>query len=275
LGTPVYAVANGKVVYADGSNWGGVVIQHKYRGVTYYSQYGHVKGIRVARGQVVKQGDQVAEIGKVGAASAHLHFEIREADHIDPTRGSYFPCYQSLASVNNWYENPVPFTQTHGGYSATTPYVWRYSVDGYFEEWDAFNISGASVNNGILFIDPQGNDPYVTSGPLAAVAYNFPYVQLRMASNALDGNGSIYFKTRTENYYSEDMKINFAVAYCPPNSCGGNAPFYYYNLYVGWHPKWAGTITGVRVDPANNGQGGTNKDTIGFDYIRLSAVSVP
>jgi hypothetical protein len=33
--------------------------------------------------------------------------------------------------------------------------------------------------------------------------------------------------------------------------------------------------TGFRVDPANSGQGGTNKDTVGFDYVRLSAVSVP
>jgi hypothetical protein len=275
LGTPVYAVANGKVVYANGSSWGGVVIQHDYRGVTYYSQYGHVKGIRVACGQNVSKGQQIAEIGKIGATSAHLHFEIREADHRNPRVGSDFPCYQSLANVHNWYENPVPFTLTHGSYSSTTAYVWRFNVNAYFEEWDAFNISGASVSNGILFIDPQGADPYVASGPLAASAYTFQYVQLRMASNALDWHGSIYFKTRAENFYSEDKKIDFAVSYCPPNSCGGQAPFYYYNIYTGWHHKWLGLITGIRVDPAISGQSGTNLDTVGFDYIRLSATSVP
>lgn len=275
LGTPVYAVANGKVVYANSSTWGGVVIQHKYRGITYFSQYGHVQGIRVTCGQTVKKNDQIAEIGNVDTRYAHLHFEIRESDHPDATRGSYFPCSQSLANVYNWYEDPVPFTQTHGSYTSNSPYVWRFDVTGYFEEWAAFNISGASVNSRLLFIDPRGNDPYIESGPIAASAYTFQYVQLKMASNALDGYGNIYFKTRAEDYYSPDKKIDFHVANCPPASCGGNAPFYYYNLHVGWHPKWLGLITGIRVDPANDGLSGTNKDTIGFDYVRLSATSVP
>ena len=96
-----------------------------------------------------------------------------------------------------------------------------------------------------------------------------------MASNALDGYGSINFKTRAEDYYSPDKRIDFQVAYCPPSSCGGVAPYYYYNLYVGWHHKWLGLITGIRVDPANNGLAGTNQDTVGFDYVRLSATSVP
>src|SRR5262249_47944088 len=55
-GTPVYAAAAGRVVYANGSSWGGVVIQHKYRGITYFSQYGHVQGIRVQRGDTLIKG---------------------------------------------------------------------------------------------------------------------------------------------------------------------------------------------------------------------------
>jgi hypothetical protein len=38
--------------------------------------------------------------------------------------------------------------------------------------------------------------------------------------------------------------------------------------------KWTGTITGVRLDPTGSGQGGTNKDSIGVDYIRLSSSSL-
>jgi murein DD-endopeptidase MepM/ murein hydrolase activator NlpD len=275
LGTPVYAAAAGKVVFANGGSWGGIVIQHKYRGVTYLSQYGHVRGIRVQRGATVTKGQQIAEIGQVGATSPHLHFEIRESDHPDPTLGSFFTCGQSLQNVQNWYENPVPFTRTHTSYAQGSPYVWRFDEAAYFEEWEAFNISAAAVQNGILFIDPQGADPHIQSGPLAAVAYTYPYVQFRMASNALDGNGAIYFKTRLENYYSEDKKITFYVAHCAPEACAGNAPFQYYEVPVGWHPKWVNTITGLRIDPANNGRSGTATDTIGFDFVRLSAVSVP
>lgn len=159
LGTPVSAVANGRVVYAKSGSWGGVVIQHKYRGITYFSQYGHVQGIRVTCGQTVTQGQQIAEIGKVGTSSAHLHFEIREGDHPDATRGDFFPCYLSLTDVLNWYEDPVPFTQTHGGYTSSTPYVWRFDVTGYSEEWSPVNVSGSNVSGGAFLIDPKGARP--------------------------------------------------------------------------------------------------------------------
>jgi hypothetical protein len=32
----------------------------------------------------------------------------------------------------------------------------------------------------------------------------------------------------------------------------------------------AGTITGIRIDPADSGKGGTALDTIGIDYIRIT-----
>jgi Peptidase family M23 len=239
--------------YANAASWGGIVIQHKYRGITYFSQYGHVRAIRVNVGAFVARGQQIAEIGSVGANSPHLHFEIREFDYPNPTLGSFFTCGHSLLSVQQWYENPVPFTKTHTAYSHGTPYVWRFSEDQYFEEWDAINIVSASVHGGILFIDPHASDPHIVSGPLAAVAYTFPYVQFRIASNAPDNRGAIYFKTRVEDFYSEDKKLMFNTLNCPPNICNGNAPFQYYNIYVGGHPKWTNTITGLRIDPAENG----------------------
>src|SRR5262245_60295516 len=42
-GTPVLAAATGRVVYANADSWGGIVIQHSYRGATYYTQYGHIQ----------------------------------------------------------------------------------------------------------------------------------------------------------------------------------------------------------------------------------------
>ena len=87
-----------------------------------------------------------------------------------------------------------------------------------------------------------------------------------MASNALDGGGAIYFKTSTSNFYSEDKKVTFAVSYC--YLCG-NAAWYQYAIYTPTNGQWAGTITGIRLDPANSGQSGTNLDSVGVDYIRL------
>ena len=38
------------------------------------------------------------------------------------------------------------------------------------------------------------------------------------------------------------------------------------------NPKWTGIVTGIRVDPSENGVQGTNKDSIGIDYIRVLPV---
>ena len=128
LGMPVYAAATGRAVYANTSEWGGVVIQHLYQGQTFYSQYGHVRNTSLSPGQVVQRGQQIAEVGRQGANSAHLHLELRTASHPDPTNGSYWqscnqasPNYlvlQNLTNVQTWYENPSTFIPTHGPYTS-------------------------------------------------------------------------------------------------------------------------------------------------------------
>lgn len=91
LGTAVLAVADGTVVVAqaDANEWFGwrcdwyghlVVIEldQTFQGQPVYALYGHVLNINVEPGQRVQTGDQVAEVGFGGAATApHLHFELR------------------------------------------------------------------------------------------------------------------------------------------------------------------------------------------------------
>jgi Tol biopolymer transport system component len=130
LGLPVHAAADGRAVYANESVWGGVVIEHLYKGETFYSQYGHVQAISVAVGHEVKKGQQIAEVGNVGAVSAHLHFEIRTSAHPDPIDGSYWQScqdpsntrylvLQEFENLMSWYREPFAFIQTHGPYSPT------------------------------------------------------------------------------------------------------------------------------------------------------------
>ncbi|TXH34405.1 MAG: M23 family metallopeptidase [Rhodospirillaceae bacterium] len=94
VGSPVYAVSDGKVVLVDYSKSFGYQIVIEHAG-GFYTQYAHlnypfiVKGGRPHRrnkdlvkvGQVVKAGDQIAEIGRSGNAIkvkySHLHFEVR------------------------------------------------------------------------------------------------------------------------------------------------------------------------------------------------------
>ncbi len=78
VGTPIDAAADG-IVIAAGWNSGGygnlVEIRHS-DGTT--TRYGHNSRLSVSVGQVVRQGQQVAQMGSTGhSTGSHLHFEIR------------------------------------------------------------------------------------------------------------------------------------------------------------------------------------------------------
>jgi Peptidase family M23 len=88
-GTPVYAVANGTVVFAGPDkeaiycpwpNFYGnlVVIQHKDE---LFTLYAHLSKIDVKPGGVVGVGTKIGEVGRTGVAiGSHLHFEVRRGD---------------------------------------------------------------------------------------------------------------------------------------------------------------------------------------------------
>ena len=103
-GTPLFAVADGTIVVAgqdnvprcgdDGSKvcgrdlapdtggyYGNVVVlqlDQTYNGQRVFALYGHMNKIGVAKGDKVKAGDPIGEIGMTGVAlGPHVHFEIR------------------------------------------------------------------------------------------------------------------------------------------------------------------------------------------------------
>jgi len=80
VGTPVYAAADGQVIYAgDGIHGYGnlVVVQHAGDLLTVYA---HNSALLVRQGQWVRSGERVALVGQSGRASGpHLHFEVRQA----------------------------------------------------------------------------------------------------------------------------------------------------------------------------------------------------
>src|SRR5690606_13772152 len=89
-GQPVRAAAGGVVVYS-GSGLVGygelVIVKHDDE---WLSAYGHNRARLVNEGQVVKAGEQIAEMGRSGAARDMLHFEIRyNGKPVDPM--AYLP----------------------------------------------------------------------------------------------------------------------------------------------------------------------------------------
>ncbi len=103
-GTPLYAVADGTIVVAGQDNvplcgddgkqvcgrdlspdaggyYGKVIVlqlAQMYNGQRVFALYGHLSKIGVSKGDVVKRGDPIGEIGASGVAlGPHVHFEVR------------------------------------------------------------------------------------------------------------------------------------------------------------------------------------------------------
>ena len=77
-GNVIRAAAPGKVVYSGNGliSYGNLVIIKHNR--TYLSAYAHNRRLLVKEGQSIKAGQKIAELGKTGADSPRLHFEIRK-----------------------------------------------------------------------------------------------------------------------------------------------------------------------------------------------------
>ena len=89
-GQPVRAAADGVVVYSGAGLVGYgelVIIKHSE---AWLSAYGHNRKRLVNEGQSVRSGQQIAEMGRSGAARDMLHFEIRyNGKPVDPLQ--YLP----------------------------------------------------------------------------------------------------------------------------------------------------------------------------------------
>ena len=75
-GTPILASAAGTVTYAGTKSGYGKTVEIDH-GFGYKTRYAHAGSIQVKRGQKVKRGDMLGEVGKTGLATApHLHYEV-------------------------------------------------------------------------------------------------------------------------------------------------------------------------------------------------------
>ena len=77
LGAPIIAAAGGMVVYSGlHPEYGNMIaVDH---GNNLVSRYAHASKRLVKLGQVVMQGEKIAEVGNTGRSTGpHLHFEVR------------------------------------------------------------------------------------------------------------------------------------------------------------------------------------------------------
>lgn len=121
LGQDVFAVANGRVAFAEncGRLWGNVIIiehvfyeNHERRRLR--SLYAHLQTIKVRQGDKVRRRQLIASIGQDPDQSfaAHLHLELRWDESLAPT---YWPSSngQDARWIREHYAEPSSFIAAH------------------------------------------------------------------------------------------------------------------------------------------------------------------
>ncbi len=119
IGTPIYAIASGKVEIANhGSTGYGnyIKLSHDVDNdgkIDYYSLYAHLSSILVSKGDIVQGGELIGKMGSTGNSSgSHLHFEIRNKNDIAINPEPI------LDAIDQGLDNPLEGTITCGMYNA-------------------------------------------------------------------------------------------------------------------------------------------------------------
>ncbi len=99
-GTPIFAVADGVVIYAGELGGYGKVVKIKHRD-EYITLYAHQSRIGVKKGRIVKRGDIVGYVGSTGVSTGpHLHFGLYlNGRAINPMPMIKY-CCKSLKGIN-------------------------------------------------------------------------------------------------------------------------------------------------------------------------------
>lgn len=135
--------------------------------------------------------------------------------------------------------------------------AWEFETAGGAEGWEPWSqIANIQINQGMLQAKSTGIDPYLGSPKFILDAKKYPVIKIRLKV-ASGNNAQLFFITSSESTYSENKSLHFSII--------GDDSFHTYVLNMSAVKGWAGTITQIRLDPAEK------PSTFEIDYIRLLA----
>ena len=225
LGTPVLAVADGKVEWAGYGLYRGiqgdtsdpyglaVLIRHNFsfQGQQLYTVYGHLQQVDVRHGEQVTLGQQVGQVGQTGKVTGpHLHFEVRVGN------GDYFSTLNPelwLVPPTGWGVAAARIMDTPGALYADERVRFISMETG--QVWLVQPYSGAEAHS-----DPYYHENMVISD-LPAGMY-----EVRMEYGTEIFNHFIqiypgrvtYFTFQGRHGFKDDLPPNPAADFSPPPS---------------------------------------------------------
>jgi|LGVF01.1.fsa_nt_gb cell wall-associated NlpC family hydrolase len=199
---------------------------------------------------------------------AYVFYEYGLLGHVGLSIGAGMIIHVPGANIKKEKYNKIGLTYIGWAYPSVTPPInsfktaWEFDTPGDKEGWLPHNIEVWSVQtDGRFIINPGPTDPLIEQPYISLDATFYNTVNINMASNAPDGVGAIHFTTSDSKEFSEDKKVDFKV--------NNDGDWYDYSIFMGSQPSWTGTITRIRIDPADYGLEEGEVDSIGFDYIRV------
>ncbi len=139
---------------------------------------------------------------------------------------------------------------------------WEFLTGSDFDGWKAEGTAVLdSIEDGFVVFYSEGRDPKMTiETDFNASDYSKIEIGVKNSANLASMRSQIYFKTESSNEYSEDKSFVFYFSNATVRD--GIAKI---TLNCSSKTNWSGTITGLRFDPFDNGNGGTS---IEIDYIK-------
>lgn len=160
---------------------------------------------------------------------------------IDQIRQEAYPLRQSI---------PAPPT----GVPSRDSQVWNFNAAGDFGGWaPLLNIASSSVSGGRLNGTATGSDPQMHSAAIEKPAADDKVV-VRLRNRTPSATAQL-FTTATDGAWSEAKSKRIAIS---PNS---GFPTYTFDMST--VPAWTGTITDMRLDPAEA------SGSFAIDWIRI------
>lgn len=137
---------------------------------------------------------------------------------------------------------------------------WLFNVEGDREGWSAVNTSTDYVANGDYVFVPETEDPYLQSrGNLNLDLTGVKKVFIRLLNTSSSTTGAVYFQTDAESSFVGNF-IEFSLF-------TGDDRYRTYEVDMGVHPNWKGTLKKLRLDLPNR------SDAIGSE-IRVDRIAV-